>query len=49
MLAAAAMLIFANVSDTVLGTVHIYIHLILIQPHEVLDLLFSLLLDEDEA
>lgn len=36
-------------SDSVLGAVHINIHLFLIQSHVMFDLLFPLLIDEDEA
>jgi len=47
----AAAVIRANtyVSETVLSVLHIYIHLFLLQSHEVLELLCSLLRDEDEA
>lgn len=48
---AAATVIVANtyVSGTVLGVLHVSIHLFLIQSHELLELLCSLLRDEDKA
>ena len=47
----AAAVVIANtyVSETVLSAPHMYIYLFLIQCHEVLELLWSLLGDEDEA
>lgn len=47
----AAAVIIANtyVSETILSVPHIYIHLFLIQSHKVLELLCSLLTEEDEA
>lgn len=50
-LTVAAAVIIANtyVSETILGVLHIYIHLFFIQSHKVLELLCSLLREEDEA